>query len=65
MTTITISLPDDRLRQLQELAARFQVAPEDLLRVSLEELLARPDEAFQHAVRRVLAKNADLYRRLA
>jgi predicted transcriptional regulator len=65
MTTITISLPDDRLRQLQELAARFQVAPDDLLRVSLEELLTRPDETFQHAVRHVLAKSADLYRRLA
>jgi predicted transcriptional regulator len=65
MTTITITLPDDRLRQLQELAARFHVAPEDLLRVSLEEILTRPDEAFQQAVRHVLAKNADLYRRLA
>lgn len=65
MTTITISLPDDRLRQLQELAARFQVPPEDLLRVSLEELLNRSDETFQHTVRHVLAKNADLYRRLA
>jgi hypothetical protein len=47
------------------LAARFQVAPEDLLRVSLEEILTRPDEAFQQAARYVLAKNADLYRRLA
>jgi predicted transcriptional regulator len=65
MTTITITLPDDRLRQLQEIAARFQVAPEELLRVSLEELLTRPDETFQQAVRHVLAKNADLYRRLA
>lgn len=65
MTTITITLPDDRLRQLQELAARFQVAPEDLLRVSFEELLTRSDETFQQAVRHVLAKNADLYQRLA
>lgn len=65
MTTITITLPDDRARKLQELAARFQVAPEDLLRVSLEEILSRPDEDFQQAVRYVLAKNADLYRRLA
>ena len=64
MTTITISLPDDRLRQLQELAARFQIAPEELLRVSLEEILTRSDETFQQAVRYILAKNADLYRRL-
>jgi predicted transcriptional regulator len=65
MTTITITLPADRALKLQELAARFQVAPEDLLRVSLEEILTRPDEAFQQAARYVLAKNADLYRRLA
>ncbi len=65
MTTITITLPDDRAQRLQELAARLQIAPEDLLRVSLEEILTRPDEAFQQAARYVLAKNADLYRRLA
>jgi predicted transcriptional regulator len=65
MTTITITLPDDHLRQLQELAARFHVAPEDLLRISLEEILTRPDEPFQQAVRYILAKNVDLYRRLA
>lgn len=65
MATFTITLPDDRALKLRELAARFQVAPEDLLRVSLEEILTRPDEAFQQAARYVLAKNAELYRRLA
>jgi predicted transcriptional regulator len=65
MTTIRISLPDDRAQKLRDMASRFQVTPEDLLRVSLEELLARPDEEFQEAVRHVLAKNVDLYRRLA
>jgi len=65
MTSITITLPEDRAHKLQELAARFQVSPEDLLRVSLEEILTRPDEAFQQAVQYVLTKNADLYRRLA
>lgn len=63
MTTIT--LPDDRVRRLCDLAARFQVAPEDLLRVSVEEILSRPDEDFQQAARYVLEKNTDLYRRLA
>ncbi len=65
MTTLTITLPDDRLRKLQETAVRFQVSPEDLARLSIEELLSRPDEAFQHAAEYVLKKNADLYRRLA
>jgi len=65
MHTITIDLPDDRLEQLEEMAARLGVAPEDLVRASLEELLTRPEEAFQRAVDHVLGKNAELYGRLA
>src|SRR5688572_30026813 len=64
MQTITITLSDDRLAQLQQLAVRFGVQPEDLVRVSVEELLTRPEDAFQRAVQYVLEKNADLYRRL-
>lgn len=65
MTTITISLPDERLQKLKELATLFQVAPEDLLRASLEELLTRPEGDFRRALDFVLKKNAELYRRLA
>ena len=65
MTNITITIPDDRLLKLKEIAARFQLTPEELVRVSLEELLARPEEAFQRAASYVLKKNAELYRRLA
>jgi len=65
MTTFTITLPDDRVKKLQEIAERFRVAPEELVRASLEELLARPLDDFQDALERVLAKNADLYKRLA
>ena len=65
MTTITIGLPDERALRLREMAARLGVSPEDLVRVSVEELLARPDEEFERAVHYVLKKNADLYRRLA
>ena len=65
MTTITIDLTDDRLLKLREIANRFGIAPEDLVRVSIEELLSRPDEAFEQAADYVLKKNAELYRRLA
>lgn len=64
MSTITITLPDDRLARLQEIAKRFNTTPEELVRVSIDELLARPDEAFEEAADRVLEKNAELYRRL-
>jgi predicted transcriptional regulator len=65
MSQITISLPDDRLQQLQEIASRLSVAPEELIRASIEDLLARPDEDFRRALEYVLDKNAELYRRLA
>ncbi len=54
MSTITITLPDDRLLKLKEKAVHFGVTPEELLRVSVEELLARPEQAFQQAVDYVL-----------
>lgn len=65
MATIKISLPEDRLRMLKEKAELYHVAPEDLVRAGIEQLLARPDEDLQEAVSYVLEKNAGLYRRLA
>jgi len=47
MSTITISLSDEQLAELERLAATFQVLPEDLARIGIEELLAHPDAAFQ------------------
>lgn len=65
MSTLTITLSDDRLAKLREIANRFNIKPEDLARFSIEELLTRPDESFQKAADYILNKNAELYRRLA
>jgi predicted transcriptional regulator len=65
MTTITIALADDRVEKLKQIAARFNISPEDLVRVSIDELLTRPQESFQQAAEYVLNKNSELYRRLA
>jgi len=65
MTPITISLPEDRVQRLQELASRLGVQPEDLVRLSIDELLGRPDEAFERIADYILEKNSELYRRLA
>jgi predicted transcriptional regulator len=65
MTTITIPIPDDHMRKLQELATHFKVTPEELVRVSVEELLSRPEETFRRAADAVINKNAELYQRLA
>ena len=63
MTIITITLPDERVSTLKEPATHLGVTPEELVQVSIEELLARPADDFQRAVDYVLKKNADLYRR--
>jgi len=65
MTTLTIALSEERLQKLEEIARRFQIAPEDLVRVSIEELLSLPEEDFRRALDIVLSKNAELYQRLA
>jgi antitoxin FitA len=65
MRTITITLADERLQKLKELAKEAQIAPEELLRISVEEWLSRPKDDFTRAANYVLQKNAELYRRLA
>jgi hypothetical protein len=65
MHTITLTLPDDRLLKLREIAQRLGVAPEELVRASVEELLDRPEEAFERVVDYILKKNVELYQRLA
>ena len=65
MTTLVITLSDDRLTKLKEIATRLGVSPEDLVRASVEELVTRPEDAFERVVEYVLDKNAELYRRLA
>ena len=65
MATITVTLSEDRLQNIQELARKFNIAPEELLRVSFEELVARPQDDFQKALEYVLETYKELYKRLA
>jgi len=65
MSTLIINLPDDRLRALKKLSTRLNISPEELVRLSIEDILTRPEETFQQAMDYVLEKNSELYRRLA
>lgn len=65
MINFTITISDDRLLKLKEMAARLKLTPEELVRLSIEDLLAHPEDTFKRAVDYVLSKNSDLYRRLA
>ena len=65
MTTLTIDLREDQVHKLEQLAERYQVAPEELVQLSIDELLSRPQDDFEQMLTYLLQKNADLYRRLA
>lgn len=65
MSSITINIRDEQMARLQDIANRLGVSVEDLARISVEELLAAPDEQFEQAADSVLKKNEGLYRRLA
>lgn len=65
MVTITVNLSEERLQRLQNLARQFNIPVEELLRVSFEELVARPQEDFQKALEYVLVTYKELYKRLA
>jgi len=65
MSTITITLPDDRLKKVKEVADHLGVTPEELVRASVEDFLAQPEAEFEKALMYVLKKNAELYKRLA
>jgi predicted transcriptional regulator len=65
MTTITIELPSERLQTLQEMALKLGVSMEELVRISVEDMLTQPEEQFRKAAQYVLKKNSELYKRLA
>lgn len=63
MHTITITIPDDRLMKLQEIATRLG-SLEEVILIGVEEVFKQSEKAFQDAVDYVL-KKAELYQRLA
>jgi len=57
MTNLTITITEERLLQLKEKAERLGVTPDDLVSVSIEEMLTPPEDALKQAVDYVLTKN--------
>lgn len=63
--TISLKLPDDAERRLVEAAKRLNVPAQELAAAAVRDLLLQADPDFDAAAQRVLAKNRELYRRLA
>ncbi|MBF2073099.1 MAG: DNA-binding protein [Synechococcales cyanobacterium C42_A2020_086] len=65
MAYITLDLSDSQFQKLQDLAKAHGIAIEVLLKASLEDWLNLQKGDFVNTADYVLAKNAELYRRLA
>jgi len=65
MATLTISLSDEEMRRLEVLSKREGLTVEQMVRVGIHDFIGQPDDAFHAAAKRVLKKNAELYRRLS
>lgn len=62
---VAIELPPAQAQRLENEAKRLGIPAEELARDGVTDLLAVPDAAFQDAAQRILARNLELYRRLA
>ena len=65
MHKLEITLTDALVEKLNHMAAKLNVSPEELAVSSLEEKLNSIDENFENVAKRILSKNAKLYKRLA
>jgi predicted transcriptional regulator len=65
MATLTISLSDDEMRRLEVLGKRESLTVEQMVRLGINDFIGQPDDAFHAATKRVMEKNAELYRRLS
>ncbi len=65
MSTLTINIPEDRWARLKEISDQFGITPEEIVRISVDDLLTRPQEDCMQAIDYVVKKNDELYRRLS
>lgn len=62
---LAFELPPNQAERLKKEADRLGVAPDELAKAALTDLLASHDPEFEAAARRILEQNRELYRRLA
>ncbi|RZB33413.1 MAG: hypothetical protein SRB1_01157 [Desulfobacteraceae bacterium Eth-SRB1] len=65
MATITVEIEDSKAIILREKARKFGLLPDQFVTASIEDLISQPDPDFETAMRKVLSKNKELYKRLS
>lgn len=64
MPSLTITLDEGEMQRLKDAAAGLGLAVEELVRLKINESLAR-EQLIDQEIDYILQKNAELYRRLA
>ncbi len=65
METINVELDDSTATLLREKAKKFGLLPSQFVTASIEDLISRSEPDFEEAMRKVLSKNKELYKRLS
>jgi hypothetical protein len=65
MATITVEIDDSKAALLQKKAEQFGILPDQFVTASIEDLIGQPEPAFDEAMRKVISKNKELYKRLS
>lgn len=65
MTTVSVSLSDEEMHRLEELSKREGLTIEQMVHLGINDFISQPDDSFHRAAKRVMEKNAELYRRLS
>ena len=65
MPDLTVTLSSEEVQRLEELSKREGLTVAQIVQLGIKDLISQPEERFQAITRRVMEKNAELYRRLA
>ncbi len=65
MARIVVEIEDSKAALLEEKAEKFGLLPDQFVTASIEDLIGQPEPEFEAAMRRVLSKNKELYKRLS
>ena len=65
MARIVVEIEDSKATLLEEKAKKFGLLPDQFVTASIEDLIGKPEPDFEAAMRRVLTKNKELYKRLS
>jgi hypothetical protein len=65
MATITVEIDDSKAALLRKKAEKFGILADQFVMASIEDIIGQPKPAFEDAMRKVISKNIELYKRLA